>query len=319
MDNNSNVINKVCVYGVGGVGGYFGGNIADVDRSNDAKHEVYFIARGKHLDAIKSDGIRVVTPERTIIGVPTMASDDLDEIPSPDLFLLCVKSYDLDNVVKAISSKVSQKTVIVPLLNGADVYERIRANLDKGIVLPACVYVGTHIERPGVISQNGGEGTILFGKDPQLPQFTPEKVMNFFTSVGINSKLNDESSTAIWGKYIFIAAFGLVTVFTGKTLGEIMADRDSKELVRKVMLEIKAIAEGKSIVLPENIVEGSINKARNFPYETKTSYQRDVELKGSVNEGDLYGGTILREGAALGIPTPVTKSIYSEIQKRFNG
>ncbi|MHB1382077.1 MAG: ketopantoate reductase family protein [Thermoleophilia bacterium] len=319
MDNNSNAINKVCIYGAGGVGGYFGGKITDVDRSNNAELEVYFIARGKHLDAIKSDGIRVFTPERTIIGVPTMATDDLDEIPSPDLFLLCVKSYDLDNVVKAISSKVSQKTVIVPLLNGADVYERIRANLDKGIVLPACVYVGTHIERPGVISQNGGEGTILFGKDPQLPQFTPEKVMNFFTSVGINSKLNDDPSTAIWGKYIFIAAFGLVTVFTGKTLGEIMADRDSMELVRKVMLEIKAIAEGKSIVLPENIIEGSINKARNFPYETKTSYQRDVELKGSVNEGDLYGGTILREGAALGIPTPETKSIYSEIQHRFNG
>lgn len=125
-----------------------------------------------------------------------MATDDLHETP-PDLFLLCVKSYDLDNVVKVISSKVSQETVIVPLLNGADIYERIRANLDKGIVLPACVYVGTHIEKPGVISQNGGEGTILFGKDPRLPQFTPEKVMNFFTSVGINSKLNDDPSTAI--------------------------------------------------------------------------------------------------------------------------
>ena len=318
MGNNSNVINKVCVYGVGGVGGYFGGKIADVERNKDAKHEVYFIARGKHLNAIKSDGIRVVSPERTIIGVPTIATDDIHKIPSPDLFLLCVKSYDLDKAVKTIRSKVSKRTFIVPLLNGVDIYERIRANLDKGIVLPACVYVGTHIEKPGVISQNGGEGSILFGKDPQFPQVIPEKVMNFFASVGVNFKWNDDPSTAIWGKYIFIAAFGLVTVFTGKTFGEILEDRDSKELVRKVMLEVKSIAESKSIILPENIVEESINKARNFPYETKSSYQRDVEMKGSVNEGDLYGGTIIREGEALGIPTPVTKSIYSEIQHRFN-
>lgn len=318
MDNNSKAINKVCVFGVGGVGGYFGGKIADLEKSQSARPEVYFIARGEHLKAIKSLGIRVVTPERTIIGLATLATDNPAEVPPPDLFLLCVKSYDLDKAVKAIRSKVDEKTLLMPLLNGADIYQRIRANLDQGIILPASVYVGTHIEKPGVISQKGKEGVILFGKDPRFPEVKPEKVMDFFDSVGIRFQWNDDPFPAIWSKYIFIAAFALVTVFSGKTLGEILEDGKAKALVRKVMEEIKSIAERKDILLPETIIEESINKACDFPYETKTSYQRDVETKGPVNEGDLFGGTIIREGEALGIPTPVTKSIYAEILRRFD-
>ena len=118
----------------------------------------------------------------------------------------------------------------------------------------------------------------------------------------------------IWEKYLFIASFGLVTVHTGKSMGEVVQDEDSKNLVIGVMNEIAAIAAGKKIVIQENIVEQTIKRAGSFPFETKTSYQRDVETKGRVNEGDLFGGTIIREGEKLGIPTPITRSIYAEIQ-----
>jgi len=312
-------IRKVCVYGVGGVGGYFGGKIVDtIQKMGATDHEIYFIARGKHLSVIKRNGITVVTPGQTITAMPSIATHDINEIPAPDLFLLCVKSYDLTEAVKAIVSKAKERTVIIPLLNGADIYERIREILDNGIVLPACVFVGTHLESPGVIHQNGGNGIIMFGKDPEVPQFTPEKVMNFFDQMGINFKWSEDPLPAIWEKYIFIAAFGLVTVYTDKTLGEIMEDSESKELVRKVMTEIHSIAKKKGIILPENIIEESIGKANHFPYETKTSYQRDVESRGKMNEGDLYGDTIIRSGEALGIATPVTQAIYTQIKHRLN-
>ena len=165
--NKSDGINKICVYGVGGVGGYFGGRIAHyIIKRKEKDREIYFIARGEHLDAIRGNGIKVITPEQTIIGIPNKATDDLGEIPDPDLFLICVKSYDLDETVKAVKSKVNDNTLIIPLLNGADIYYRIRANLENGVVLPACVYIGTHIQSAGVIRQGGGDGKILFGKDP---------------------------------------------------------------------------------------------------------------------------------------------------------
>jgi 2-dehydropantoate 2-reductase len=93
-----------------------------------------------------------------------------------------------------------------------------------------------------------------------------------------------------------------------------MGDTNKKENVRKIMKEIFSIAQEKGIELSPDIIEEALNKANNFPYETKTSYQRDIEKKGRINEGALYGGTIVSEGKALGIPTPVTSSIYTEIQ-----
>jgi 2-dehydropantoate 2-reductase len=260
----------------------------------------------------------VITPDQTIVGRPALATNNINVIPNPDLFLICVKSYDLEDVIKSIIPKVNNTAVVMPLLNGVDIYDRTRASLDNGIVFPSCVFVGTHIERPGVIKQNGGDGIILFGKDPRFPQFIPENIMNFFKNTGVNYKWNEDPFPAIWEKYIFIASFGLITVYSNKTLGEIMEDEESTELVRGIMTEIRSIAEKKEIRLPENIIDTSINKANNFPYETKTSYQRDVESKGNVNEGDLYGGTIVRMGELLGIQTPITKQIYSQIQENFD-
>ena len=321
MNDNNTVINKICIYGVGGVGGYFGCKIAGhINKNKETNYEIYFIARGEHLEAIKRNGITVITPEQTTIGIPTIATNDINEVPNPDLFFLCVKSYNLDEVVQSIRSKASQKTMIMPLLNGADIYDRIRKNLNNGIVLPACVFVGTHIQEAGVIRQSGGDGKILFGKDPKFPGFNADNVIGFLNDMGINYQWNNDPYPSIWSKYIFIASFGLVTVFTGKTLGEIVEDKIAKELVYKIMQEIYIIAREKGVELPENIIDESISKANNFPYDTKTSYQRDVEDKGNINEGDLYGGTIIREGKALGIPTPVTTLIYSEIQNslKFN-
>lgn len=318
MKNDFNEIRKVCFYGVGGVGGYFGGKIASAIKIHRTKHEIYFIARGEQLNAIKSNGIKVITSEETIVGVPTIATHDINEIPDPDLFLICVKSYDLDEVIRAIAPKVKINTIIMSLLNGADIYERTRANLNNGIVLPACVFVGTHIEKPGVIRQSGGDGIILFGKDPRISKFNPNNVISFFKDTRIQCRWHEDPFPLIWEKYIFIAAFGLATVHSRKTLGEIMENQESKELVREIMTEIRSIADKKGIKLPGNIIDTSINKASNFPYESKTSYQRDIERKGNLNEGDLYGGTIIKMGEALGIPTPVTKLMYSEIQQRLD-
>jgi len=313
-------IRKVCVFGAGGIGGFFGAKMAErINANKDLDQEVYFIARGKHLDAIRQDGLTVIMPTKTIIGRPAAVTDDVSQVPDPDLFLLCVKGYDLDAAVEAIAPKVHPETMIVPLLNGADIYERIRATLDTGIVFPACVYVGTHIRSPGVISQSGGDGRILFGKDPRFPMFGGDSVIRFFEQMGFVFQWNDDPFPAIWTKYIFIAAYGLATVSTGKTIGGILADPEASRLTRDIMQEIKAIADKKNIDLPPTIIDESMGKGNIFPFETKTSYQRDVETKGRLNEGDLYGGTIIREGASLGVPTPVTKSVYTEIQARFNG
>jgi 2-dehydropantoate 2-reductase len=314
MVTNSSDIKSVCIFGTGGVGGYYGGKIAEsINREATPGRAVYFIARGEHLQAIKSQGISVKTPGRTYSGIPTLATDDMHEVPSPDLILLCVKCYDLDAALEDIKCNMQDRTVILPLLNGIDIYERIRNKIKKGVVLPACVYLGTHIEKPGVIDQNGGNGIILTGPDPLFPLYSGKNIRNYLKFTGIDLTWNDDPRPAIWEKYLFIAAFGLVSAFAEKSLGAIMESDALRPMVRSIMAEILAIADKKAVNLPLEIIETSLNKAFNFPYEARTSYQRDIESKRRLNEGDLYGGTIIREGSSLGIPTPVTESIYRQI------
>ncbi|MBC8014388.1 MAG: 2-dehydropantoate 2-reductase, partial [Sporomusaceae bacterium] len=201
-------------------------------------------------------------------------------------------------------------------LNGVDIYERIRSTLSTGIVLPACVYVGTHIEKPGMVSQAGGDGMILFGKDPAYPDYYPAEVINLFNETKLNFKWYNDAYPAIWEKYMFIAAVGLVTAWTGKSFGAILQDEELKLQTRRIMSEIYALSEKKQIGLAADLVDASISKLNRFPFETKSSYQRDVE-KGNLNEGTLFGETIIKMGKALSIPTPVTERVYFEIEQKL--
>jgi 2-dehydropantoate 2-reductase len=300
-------IKNVCIYGVGGVGGYFGAKIIEGGRNKELK--VSFIARGKHLDAIKNKGLILKTDDKEIAVRPDYAVENVNELGKIDLTLICVKSYDLDGVIQNIKDKIDDDTILLPLLNGVDIYERIRKNLDKGFVLPACVYVGTHIERHGIVSQKGGDGKIIFGKDPKT-NYYPQEVIAFFEKLKINFSFQEDPYKEIWTKYMFIAAYGLVTAKTGKTLGEVLEDSELIRDVERIMKEIKMIADKKDIPLDKDVIKKSIEKARSFPYQTKTSFQRDVENLNKKNEKDLFGGTIIRFGKEFNINTEYTEKYY---------
>jgi len=317
--NSPYPLNVLWVYGVGGVGGYFGGKLAySIEHNPGSARRVFFIARGEHLDAIKQGGLILNTAEQDGMRcMPYQATDRTEAIPDPDLCFLCVKGYDLYAAIHSLVGKVKKHTIIIPLLNGIDIHERVRKALKAGVVLPACAYVGTHIEKPGTVTQKGAPGVILCGKDPASRNFNHEPLIALFNAANIRFNWVDDPFPAIWEKYIFIAAFGLVTAYSEKTLGAVMVDLELRGLVEKIMGEIVAIAEKKGISLPAGIVKTSLGKANNFPFETKTSYQRDIEAKGKRNEGDLFGGTIIRMGKEVAVPTPTTKFLYGEIEHRL--
>ncbi len=311
-------IRTVAVIGVGGVGGYFGGRIAHrLAQKPSGKTTIAFVARGRHLEAIRREGLLLRMGEGPAVRCrPNLATDRIAELPAPDLCLLCVKGYDLPGVLAELAPSVAADTVIVPVLNGVDIYERIRQHLSTGIVLPACVYVSANIEKPGTVVQRGMEGLILSGPDPQHPQEGASGARAFLDSMGIAFRWNADPFPAIWEKYLFIASFGLVTAWAGKSFGEVLASRELSGLVRSITAEILALAAKRAVRLPPETLEATMDKAAGFPAETRTSYQRDVEA-GRQGEGDLFGATILRLGESLGVPVPVTRRIHGQIEARL--
>jgi len=313
--NMSKIIKSLCVYGIGGVGGYFGGRIMNVINKSNQAIQVYFIGRGEHLKMIQQQGLKLITDTEEIQCFPNIASDNVKYIPAPDMYLLCVKGYDLKNAVTSISKKSTVDTIILPLLNGVDIYERIRTGLPKAIILPAAVYVSSSIEKPGTIRQKGPEGRIVFGKDPQNQSYNYQYMIEFFKEMGISTTWSDNPYPAIWEKYVFISAFSLTTAFSGKTIGEILADDKLKSMTENIIKEVLLIGKAKNVDFRHDIEEKTLQIASNFPYETKTSFQRDYEKGNNRHEGDIFGGTLIRLAKKHDISIPTITEVYGALVK----
>ena len=312
----SKTIKSVCVYGIGGVGGYFGGRIAHEISKGNRAIQVYFVGRGEHLKAIQQHGLNLITDKEEFLCYPNIATDNIRHIPTPDLYLLCVKGYDLNNAVASISKNISADTIVLPLLNGVDIHERIRAGLQKAIVSPACVYVSSSIEKPGTIRQKGAEGHIIFGKDPRYLNYNYKYLIEFFNEMGISSTWYDNPYPAIWEKYIFITAFSLMTAYSGKTIGAVLADDKLRRMTENIMEEVVLVGKTKNIDFKQDVVEKTLQKAKDFPYETKTSFQRDYEKGNTKSEGDIFGGTLIRLAKEYNISIPTITDVYGELMSR---
>jgi len=307
---------RIVVFGIGGIGGYIAARIGmGIEAAvGGEKYEAVFIARGAHLDAIKAGGLRYKAPDGMESVVrPTLATSDPAKAGPADFVFLCVKGYDLDSACRSIVPIVGPATVIVPLLNGADIYERVRSIVKGGIVVPASIYIASTVKEPGLVHHGSGKGSLVLGREPGRPDYDPAPLRALLDQSGIPYDWYEDPFPAIWTKYLFIASFALVTARSGLGIGGVIADASWSATAKEIQAEVAAIAKAKGIKLPADAASQAFDKGKAFAPDTKTSYQRDVEVPGKPNEGELFGGTIMRLGKELGVPTPATDNIYAGI------
>ncbi len=305
---------NIAVIGVGGVGGYYGGKLAQLV-SEQSDVNVYFVARNEHLYEIQRHGLLLETHEGILTCTPTRATDDIQSLPMLDLVLICVKGYDLDGVLHEIESKVSQTTYIVPLLNGIDIYSRIKSKLPHVNVVPACVYISMSIEKPGKVVQSGTTNMLYFGEDPQS-RSALSWLAELFTKAHIAFKYTDTPFVEIWSKFVFIASFGLVTAYYDANFGQVLSSSEMTKTLRSIMEEIYALSKANGIALPASIIQDSIDKGKKFAPETKTSFQRDFSLPNKKDERELFGGVIVEMGKRYNIDVSATEALYTQLNRR---
>jgi 2-dehydropantoate 2-reductase len=271
---------RIGIIGIGGVGGSFGGKLA-FRYGSAPEHEIVFIARGEHLQAIKEQGLTLITPAGESLARPFLATDNPAEAGAFDLVLFAVKSYGLEQAARMIAGNVKDHTVIIPLLNGVDITERLSGALPRGIFLYGTVYISAFIESPGVIRQVSPAGRLIFGPDGgSVEQFRPIDAL--FQGAGITSELTPASRIALWTKFIFICPAAGVTSLRQQPFGKVMDDPESRDLLTGLIGEVEQISRAKGIALPGDIVPATIAKVKQFPYATKTSMQLDFEKGGEA-------------------------------------
>lgn len=305
---------NVVIIGLGGVGGYFGFKINKYNENSDA-HNIEFVARNETYKAIKEKGLILHSPEFSDHTTKAIVYENVAELHEPDLIIICVKEYDLENVCLQLLPVIKKDTTILPLMNGADIYDRIKKIIPDHTILPSCVYISAHIKEKGVIVHKSKPGKIIFGKDPSFPDAQIQWVADLLNQSQIDVELTANPEKAIWTKFMFIASFGLVTAKYNSSFGKIYEDGIQKQMATEIMDEIYAIALKRGIALDGDVIEKTFAIAMTFPYETTSSLQLDVNSKNISGELDLLGGSILKFGSELNIETPTTRKIYYELKK----
>ena len=304
---------RIAVVGIGGVGGYYGGKLAQYYNSQ-SDMEVVFIARGEHLAQIRKHGLKLLTTEGNLTAMPAIATDNPKELGSMDLVLICVKTYGLERCMRILEKNVEEKTVLLPLLNGVDNAERIKSFFPHSKILNGCVYISTHIVSPGVVQQVSGSCQLFFGPEhDDIEAFM--KLEETLTNAGIKTELKANIDEIIWEKYIFISPLASVTTLFGEPFGTVMDRKESRDLTEGLIKEVEQIARTKGIGLAEDIVDATLVKVSAFPYGTKSSMQVDCE-KGKKTEIEAFTGYVVRCGEELGVDIPLHRMVYDKLKER---
>ncbi|WP_211604857.1 2-dehydropantoate 2-reductase [Porphyromonas gingivalis] len=305
---------KIAVFGLGGVGGYYGAMLALHAAATDGLLEVSWIARGAHLEAIRAaGGLRVVTPSRDFLARSTCVTDNPAEVGTVDYILFCTKDYDMERGVAEIRPMIGQNTKILPLLNGADIAERMRTYLPDTVVWKGCVYISARKSAPGLITLEADRELFYFGSG--LPEQTDNEVClaELLTAAGIRAYNPTDIDWYIMKKFMMISVTATATAYFNKPIGSVLTEHEPELL--SLLEEVAELFRTKYGQVPDDVVQQLLDKQRKMPPESTSSMHSDF-LRGGSTEVETLTGYVVREAEALRVDLPMYKRMYRELVSR---
>ena len=295
---------RIAIVGTGGLGGYFGGLLAR------ARHDVAFIARGEHLQAMRTHGLKVLSVHGDFEIRPARATDNPAEIGAVDLTIFTVKTYHTDSAAQSMRPLVGPQTAILPLQNGVESAARLSRYFGKEAVLGGAAWVVSSIAQPGVIRQESQARRIVFGELDGRETQRVRDIHEALRQSGAVVETTNEIEKVLWTKLLFIASFSGITSVTRAPAGPVLACDESRLLFIRAMREVEAVARAKGIHLDADVVEQNLAFAEKLEPTATSSMQRDV-AGGRRLEYDALNGAVVRAGRETGGPTPVHEFIWT--------
>jgi 2-dehydropantoate 2-reductase len=288
---------RIAVVGAGGVGGGFGAALAR------AGADVTFIARGAHLAAMKSQGLKVQSERGDIHLVPTRATDDPADIGQVDIVLFCVKLWDVESAGQRIRPLIGPDTAVIPLQNGVDAAERLIPILGPGAVMGGVAQISASIIGPGVIQQVGTFMRMIFGELDGLRSKRGEDFLSLCLRAGFDATLSEQILTDLWMKFILLASNAGMMAATRQPIGKLRDDPDLRPIFVAAYREVIDVGRARGVALPVDAVDRVLDLTSHMPPAMKASMALDLE-RGNRLELPWLGGKVVELGRQLGVPTP---------------
>lgn len=301
---------RIAILGTGGVGGYFGARLAQ------AGHDVHFIARGAHLDALRADGLAVESPLGDFVVNPVHATADPEEIGEVDHVLLAVKTWQLDTALPLLKPLMGPETAVVTTQNGVDAPQQVADVVGREAVLPGAVEVIALLDGPGRI-KHLGNGRLTFGEWDNEPSARVDRLAAALTEAGLTAVVAPDVWAALWTKFLALASCGAIGTVTDAPYSVLRSRPGTRQLIEESMREIQALAAARNVELADNVVEAQMDFLDNVPPRGTTSLQRDI-LAGRPSELAAWTGAVVRIGQETGTPTPTHSLLYELVNARIS-
>ncbi|MBM4328345.1 MAG: 2-dehydropantoate 2-reductase [Deltaproteobacteria bacterium] len=297
---------RIAVFGAGGVGAYFGWRLLR------AGEDVFFIARGAHLEALSTRGLRMDTLDGQSVLEQVQATDDPSKIGPVDAVLLGVKTWQVAEAANAMRPLIGENTFVAPLLNGVEAPSELARALGREHVLGGLCYIVSLLLGPGHVKHAGLEPRIRFGELDNPRSERAEKLLAAFTKAGVNADIPEDIHAAMWEKFLFIASLSGVAAVTRAPAGTLRSIPESRKMLEEVIAEIEKVARARGIGLKDDAVGATLSLIDNLPAQATTSMQRDI-MAGRPSELAAHNGAVMRIGLEVGVQTPVNSFIYSSL------
>lgn len=314
---------KYAIIGAGGTGGILGFYMTKADR------DVTLIARGRHLAAMQEKGLAVEkmwdgTTE--IIPVKAMDMEHYDE--QPDVVLVCVKGYSLEDTIPFIQRVAKPSTIVIPVLNIYGTGAKMQEQLPKLLVTDGCIYVSANIKEPGVLIQHGRILRVVYGVRNMSSQKVNIKraheemldalkdIKKDFDDSGIDGVLSENIQRGALEKFSYVSPIGAAGLYYHATAADFQREGKQREAFKTMIREIAALAEAMGVPFERDMVEVNLKILSSLAPEATTSMQRDVmEGKDSEIDGLVY--EVVRMGERYHVPVPMYAKVAEKLRENL--
>jgi len=297
---------RIAVMGTGAVGGYFGAKLAA------AGHELAFIARGQHLEAMRRGGLRIESPSGNLHIRDAAFAGSPADCRTVDLVLFCVKSYDTATALETLAPLLGDRTAILSLQNGVDNPAKIARRWGSARSFAGVVYIGAQVAAPGVILHSSG-GKIVFGTSSASSGTAPEPIAQTLSSAGIPCSISRNIEKIQWSKLLWNAPFCAIGALSRADVRQILASQPLRKLVIDCMLEVQAAALTRGIDLPPSLFDQTLAFSADLG-NFKPSMLQDLEA-GKPLEYEAFNGLVVKILQQAGQPAPVNECFSALLEQ----
>ena len=294
---------RFAIYGAGGLGAYYGARLAD------AGEEVGFIARGSHLAAIQSNGLKVLSPIGDIHLSNPLATSDPAEIGGVDVVIVAVKTWQIPEIAAAIGPLIRDNTIVIPFLNGVEAADQLAKVVGEDKVFGGLSRVFSEISIPGVIRHMNPSAYIEFGELSGAASPRANALRDIFEHAGVEATVSEDIRSALWEKLLLVSSWAGLSALSRSPMGELLAQPELCALVEHSIDEGIAVGKAMNYHLPNDLKARMWAFYEGLPAETTASMTRDI-LAGKPSELDAWNGAIVRFGREVNVATPVHEFTY---------